>query len=89
MGMDFDDSHLNQGSHPTAAEDTADGNSDNQLTINLQNFFYNITWVVSPIDVDNDGNNDSDFKKISITCQWVLKDAANPHAYVLEFVKRK
>ena len=88
MGTDFDDSLLSTGNHPTAAEDTTDGNSDNQLTISYQNFHYNITWVVSPIDIDNDGNNDNDFKKITVSCQWVLKDSANPHTYTLEFVKR-
>ena len=87
MGTDFDDSLLDMGNHPTATEDS-DGNNDGQLTINYQNFHYNIIWIISPIDVDNDGTNDNDFKKITVNCQWLLKDSANPHAYTLEFVKR-
>jgi len=87
MGTDFDDSLLDMGNHPTATEDS-DGNNDGQLTINYQNFHYNIIWIISPIDVDNDGTNDNDFKKITVSCQWVLKDSANPHTYTLEFVKR-
>jgi prepilin-type N-terminal cleavage/methylation domain-containing protein len=88
MGLDFNDSLLSMGNHPTAAEDTADGNSDNQLTINYQNFVYNTTWISSPIDVDGDGINDSNFKKITVNCRWVLKDSATPHTYTLELVKR-
>lgn len=88
MGLDFNNSFLSIGNHPTAAEDTADGNNDNQLTINYQNFLYNITWTSSPIDVDGDGINDSNFKKITVNCQWVFKDSTTPHIYTLEFVKR-
>jgi type IV pilus assembly protein PilV len=64
--LNYNDSLLDTGSHPTASEDTTDGNADNQISTKYGNFIYNTTWTVS--------NDASRMKTIIITTSWRLKD---------------
>jgi len=69
QALDYSNSMLNVGNHPTAAEDTDDGTTDNQLNTKYGNFIYSTTWTVS--------NNASGLKTIDISTSWHLKDNQN------------
>ena len=65
LSLDFNNGLLAAGSHPTAGEDTTDGNVDNLLSKNLGGFIYQTSWIVA---------SSSTLKSITVTTQWQIKD---------------
>jgi len=66
MALDYDDSLLDVGTHPTVEEDTWDGGVDNQLSTRYGNFIYNTTWDVT--------TNTSRLKTVVVSTTWKIKD---------------
>ncbi len=73
LAADYNDPMLAAGNHPTAAEDTTDGVVDGQMTVNLQNFIYHITWTV------RDNLPTTGFKGIAVRYSAFLKNHDRPH----------
>jgi len=65
LSLDFKSSLLSIGSHPSASEDTDDGNVDNLLSTNLGGFIYKTSWTVT---------GSSKLKSMIVTTQWQIKD---------------
>ncbi len=66
LTLDYSDSLLSVGSHPSTAEDTSDGTVDSQMSTKYGNFIYNTTWTVS--------DNTTNLKTIVVNTNWTLKD---------------
>lgn len=64
--LDYNNSLLSVGSHPSATEDTSDGTVDNKISTKYGNFTYNTIWTVS--------NDSANMKTIIVNTNWRLKD---------------
>ncbi|MBN2333287.1 MAG: prepilin-type N-terminal cleavage/methylation domain-containing protein [Deltaproteobacteria bacterium] len=70
LAADFNSDLLAAGNHPTAAEDTADGNNaDGLLTTTMQGFEYNTRWEVT--------DTTATLKTIEVETTWNIKGEAS------------